>query len=81
MISAHSFEQAFGGMISPAPELKDCPHCGVKPQVVLWVKPDRYFVECANGIDCKVWPMTEKFPTEAQALKAWETDQVHPIRG
>lgn len=80
MISAREFESAFGGAVSPAPELKACPHCGVKPQVVMWLNPDRYFVECGNTIDCPAWPMTDKFPKEADALKAWETDQVDLVK-
>ena len=56
-------------------DLHRCPFCNHPPKLVRAAKRGHWIVECGEGIDCKVWPMTAALPDVARAAEAWNARQ------
>ncbi len=61
---AHEFEEI---------ELKlaRCPRCQHEAKLVRSAKRGHWIVECGEGIDCPVWPMTSPAPGIGKAAADW----------
>lgn len=58
-------------------ELLPCPFCGSEAELhpaydIDTDDVDGYFVICRNK-NCTAWPETAEYPTEAEAIEAWNT--------
>lgn len=59
-------------------KLLPCPFCGVQPLIRLKEQTPsntktRVIVECSNGIDCPVWPITNPAQNADEAARRWNT--------
>lgn len=46
-----------------------CISCGALP--IATPDHDGVYLQCSNMIDCPVWPATPNFPSEPEAIPAW----------
>ena len=63
---------------------KACPHCGATPLTKRepeWPSmsdtPHKWYVACANEMDCPEWPMTHLQATPEEAVAAWNRGETH----
>lgn len=53
-------------------ELKPCPFCGGKAQIIYTERNDMYSVRCADEYrNCNIMPETLHFAIEREAIDAW----------
>lgn len=54
-------------------ELKPCPFCGERPNVITWFRPDKpamYQIQCENQF-CEIQPMTFYHTNKAVVVRKW----------
>ncbi len=58
--------------------IKCCPHCNKpgKLAVTLWEDGEESYSVICSFSDCKVFPLTNGYETEEQAIVAWNEDHV-----
>lgn len=55
------------------PDLKPCPFCGGRPNVITWFRPDKtemYQIQCGSQF-CNIQPMTAYHTNKAVVVREW----------